>query len=118
MQIHVPGAARHGLRKSQETGRLALYAHGDQQCRPYLQLREALRLRRLLLARRAGVAQLRETQVIQAPLEPRKGVDGRALQPFRATLRKGAASELHIFDDELVRVKGDQKGTIAARGIP
>ncbi len=73
-----PGAARHGLRQSEEPCGLALHTHGNEQCRPYLQFREALRLRHLLFAGSARVTQLRQAQVIESALQPRESVERRA----------------------------------------
>ena len=70
LHVHVPGPTRQGVCQAQKPRGLALDTQRNKERRPQLQLREALRLRRLLLAGRAGITQLGEAQMIEAPLEP------------------------------------------------
>src|SRR5262249_25126871 len=64
---------------------------------------------------RAGIAQLGQSQVIEPGPQPRKGVHRRFAQAFRPALREGAASDLHVLDDQLIGAERGKKSAIGGR---
>src|SRR5215469_8550808 len=100
----------------QESRGLALRAQRHDQRRADLELGELRCLSGLVLARGAGVTQLREPQVLEPSLEPGEGLEGRPRERLRTALGETAACELHIRDAAVLRAEGGQEGTIGASG--
>ncbi len=82
------GAARQRLRQPQQARGLALHVEGDDQGGADLQFRETARFGDLLAARAAGVAQLREPQMLEPDVQPGQRVEVHAVQHFRMALRE------------------------------
>src|SRR6516165_3091397 len=98
LQVHIPRPARQRVCEREESSGPALRAQRHDQRGTDLELGELHRLSGLILARGAGIAQLREPQVLEPSLQPRKRLEARARESLRAALRESTACELHFRD--------------------
>ena len=117
LQVHVPRAARQRVGETEDAGRLALHAEGDEQHRTDLQLREAPAFGGLVLARGGGVADLGEAQVFEAALEPRIGFERRAAPGLDATLRERSVGGIDLVDRPRLGSEQPHEGRIDSTGV-
>src|SRR5581483_5570073 len=55
--------------------------------------------------------------MVQPPFQPGEALEVGSLEGFRATLGKSTPRQLHILDEQLVRMKHGEKRAITTRGF-